>query len=294
MSALNHSIPFQKYHGTGNDFLVVDATDPIPDRGTFASAHCDRDAGVTHETIARRGADGVLFLDLTERFSPPRVVMTLVQPDGSIAAMCGNGARCAAAWAHDQTGATEFMIDTQAGTRHAVVDDDVITIDMGEPLFDPRAVPLVADRDDPLVEESVEGLPVTAVNTGVPHAVAFVEEVDEVDLDAVAPAVRHADAFRRGANVTLASPVDPDDPVAGFRQRTYERGVEGETRSCGTGAVAIVAAARRTGRLDAEGPVTVTPPGGDLSITVPETGLATLAGPVEYEFDGTLPALPAE
>jgi diaminopimelate epimerase len=281
MTVLHHQVPIEKYHGTGNDFIVVDAAESIPDRPAFATTHCDRDTGVSHPDAPRTGADGVLFLSLEPGYAPPRVVMTLVQPDGSIAAMCGNGARVAAAWAAERTGATELMIDTPAGTRRATVDGGDVTIEMGVPAFAPRAVPL--SRGTELVEDTVEGLTVTAVNTGVPHAVALVDDVDAVDLDAVAPAVRHADAFPEGANVTLASRVGSgDDPR--FRQRTYERGVEGETRSCGTGAVAVAAAAKRVGALDGRSAVTVAPPGGDLRITVPDDGPATLSGPAEREF----------
>ncbi|WP_224447290.1 diaminopimelate epimerase [Haloprofundus salilacus] len=297
--ALDHTVSFEKYHGTGNDFVVVDGTEPVPYRGAFAEAHCHRETGVADESGAhdRRGADGVLFLALEDRFHPPRIVMTLVQPDGSFAAMCGNGARCAAAWAAARTDASEFMIDTQSGTKRAVVrgkpggDDSAdITVEMGRPTFEPRDVPLAADRDDKLVAEEVKGLEVTAVNTGVPHAVAFVDNVDAVDLDAVAPAVRHADAFPEGANVTLAS----RDEDGGFSQRTFERGVEGETRSCGTGAVAIVAAAKRLGLVDGDDLIRVSPPGGDLEITVPDGGSATLRGPVEAEYGGRLAARPEQ
>jgi len=287
MSVQHDRVPVEKYHGTGNDFIVVDAVESIPDRPAFATAHCDRETGVEHEASPRTGADGVLFLHLEERYSPPRVVMTLVQPDGSVAAMCGNGARVAAAWAAERTGSDELMIDTPAGTRHAVVDGDDVTIEMGEPRFDPRGVPLA--RETELVEEDVEGLTVTAVNTGVPHAVAVVDDVDAVDLDAVAPAVRYAEVFPEGANVTLASRDGADaDGNPRFRQRTYERGVEGETRSCGTGAVAVAAVAKRLGLTDGSDSMTVSPPGGDLRITVPDDGPATLSGPAEREFAGEL------
>ncbi|WP_049987052.1 diaminopimelate epimerase [Halobellus rufus] len=293
MSVQHDRVAVEKYHGTGNDFIVVDAVESIPDRPAFATTHCDRSTGVEHEAAQRTGADGVLFLALEPHYSPPRVVMTLVQPDGSVAAMCGNGARVAAAWAAERTGSAELMIDTPAGTRHAVVDGDDVTIEMGEPSFAPRDVPLA--RDTELIEENVEGLTVTAVNTGVPHAVAVVDDVDEVDLETIAPAVRHADVFPEGANVTIASRVDPDEAggdahVDGphFRQRTYERGVEGETRSCGTGAVAVAAVAKRLGLIDGDEEVTVSPPGGDLRITVPDGESATLAGPAEREFAGEL------
>ncbi|MFC7186082.1 diaminopimelate epimerase [Halorubrum yunnanense] len=312
-----HAVPVEKYHGTGNDFLVVDASaQSVGDRAAFARAHCDRETGVNGADFGaapgsdgvadrdgnagRRGADGVLFLSVEERFNPTRVVMTLVQPDGSTATMCGNGARVVALWAHERTGDREFMIDTQAGTRRASVNADATaaTIEMGEPTFDPRWVPVA--RDEPLIDEPVAGLTVTAVNTGVPHAVAFVDGgrddpdgVDAVDLDAVAPPVRHADAFPEGANVNLAAVVDDGsgDGPAVLDQRTFERGVEGETRSCGTGAVAVVAAARRVGAIEGESAVS-RPPGGDLEITVPDAGHATLTGPVAHEFSGTLSADP--
>ncbi|MXV60867.1 diaminopimelate epimerase [Natronorubrum sp. JWXQ-INN-674] len=265
------SVPFQKYHGTGNDFLIIHADEYVPDRSALAERECDRAEGV--------GADGILFLALEEQFSPPRVVMTLVQPDGSTAPMCGNGARCAAEWAMDRTGTESVMIDTQSGTLRADRTDGDITIEMGSPTFDPDKIPV--DADEQVFETAIEGLEVTVVNTGVPHAVAFVDDVEDVDLEEIAPPVRYADDFPRGTNVCVASP----DGSGGFDQRTYERGVEGETDSCGTGAVAIAVIARRLGHTDAD-PVAVKPPGGDLQVSFNERGHATLTGPVEHEFDG--------
>jgi len=292
---MSERVPFEKYDGAGNDFLVVDADAPVPDRAAFARAHCDRATGVPDDD-ARDGADGVLFLGLEPEASPARVRMTLVQPDGSIAEMCGNGARCVAAWAAARSDATTFDIDTPAGTRRATVEGERIAVEMGEPRFAPSDVPLAGD--DPLVDEPLAeladtpaaGLTVTAVNTGVPHAVVFVDDVDAVDIDAEAPPVRHADAFPEGANVTFAS-----EEGEGFRQRTFERGVEGETRACGTGAVAVAAAAKRLGRLpDTHGTdwARVSPPGGDLVVTVPEDGPARLRGPAIKRFEGELPASP--
>jgi diaminopimelate epimerase len=265
------NLSFEKYHGTGNDFVIVDADACVPHRARFARGACDRADGI--------GADGVLFLALEPDFRPPRVIMTLVQPDGSTAEMCGNGARCAAVWAAEQANADEVMIDTLAGTRHATIHDGGATIEMGAPAFTPDAVPLAGD--EPLIESRVGDYDVTAVNTGVPHAVVFVDDVDAVNLERDAPPIRHADAFPQGANVTFASPCD-----GGFDQRTFERGVEGETRSCGTGAVAIAAAARRLGLVDGDG-VSVSPPGGKLEVTVSDRN-ATLTGPVEREFGGDL------
>jgi diaminopimelate epimerase len=167
------------------------------------------------------------------------------------------------------------MIDTQSGTRRATV-GDAITIEMGNPAFAPADVPV--DADEPLIERDVGPLTVTAVNTGVPHAVAMVDDVDAVDLEEVAPSVRHADIFPRGANVTLAARTDE-----GYRQRTFERGVEGETDSCGTGAVAVGAVAHRLGHVEAGETVQVSPPGGDLDVTITDH-TATLRGPVVRKF----------
>lgn len=270
-------IGFEKFHGTGNDFFVVDATEPVADRRRLAIALCHGDGGLGLEDSA--GADGVLFLALEDGYASPRVVMTLVQPDGSTAPMCGNGARCAAAWAAERTETDVVMVDTQAGTRRATINEDSVTIEMGSPKFAPEAVPLA--RDEPLIEAAVGDLTVTAVDTGVPHAVAFVDDVSSADLASLAPPIRHADQFPRGANVTLASLRGSGDE---FDQRTYERGVEGETRSCGTGAVAVAAVARELGLTESES-VSVHPPGGRLDVRFSGRG-ALLAGPTKREFEG--------
>ena len=279
-------ITVEKYHGTGNDFVVVEGGAPVEDRESFARRLADRETGLDHPDGERIGADGVLFLSLDADATPTRVEMTLVQPDGSIAEMCGNGARVVATWAATRTGDRELVIDTPAGEYPAEVGREGVTVGMGEPTFDPDAVPTTLD--DPLIEGEVEGLTVTAVNTGVPHAVAFVDDVAAVDLETVAPPVRHADVFPEGANVTVASKREAG-PVFGYDQRTFERGVEGETRSCGTGAVAVVAAAHELGRVETDQSVSVHPPGGRLVVTRTADG-ATLQGPVEREFKTTVPA----
>lgn len=264
-------IPYRKYHGTGNDFAVVSAEALGQDRSRF---------GV--ELSEKLDADGVLFLDLDREPDPPRIGFRLHQPDGSTAAMCGNGARVAARWGQEQTGLREFVLDTPAGPRATTVQpDDNVIVEMGTPTFQPEAVPV--DSDAPVVESPLHGFDITAVNTGVPHAVAFVESVEELDLESVAPPIRHAELFPEGANATFATPGEAVD----FRQRTFERGVEGETQSCGTGAVAIAAVAARLGMVEVGTPLEINPPGGVLTVRVPESGPATLEGPTAFEFEDT-------
>lgn len=269
------AIPYEKYHGTGNDFAVVEADEPVPDRARFAIALC-----------AELDADGVLFLSLDEDPDPPVVDMTLYQPDGSTAAMCGNGARVAARWGSERTGASEIRLETDAGPRHTQVHEDwSVTVEMGTPSFEPADVPI--DADEPWIERPLKGYTVTAVNTGVPHAVSFVHDVSAIDIDVEAPLIRHANVFPEGANATFATPVDD-----AFEQRTYERGVEGETQSCGTGAVAIAAVATRLDLIEAGTPTVVSPPGGDLTVTIRDDWTTTLRGPTAYEFAGEAVADP--
>ncbi len=259
------ALSLDRYHGAGNAFLVARRDRSAP-WSTFAAESCERE-----------GVDGVLVLDARDG-DPPRVEMTLYQPDGGTAEMCGNGARCVAAWTADRLGldhGTEILIETPAGVRPALVGEDEAEIGMGQVRFDPEGVPLA--REEPLIAEVVEGYEVTALNTGVPHAVVFVEDVNAVDLAGMAPPIRHSELFPEGANVTVAAGTEDE-----FDQRTFERGVEGETLACGTGAVAVLAAAQRLGLSDVER-ATVSPPGGDLVVTVDGDGAATLRGPVAYD-----------
>ncbi|MFB6132960.1 MAG: diaminopimelate epimerase [Halanaeroarchaeum sp.] len=274
-------VPYLKYHGTGNDFAVVEADEEIPNRAAFAVAVC-----------ADLDADGVLFLDLLDDDPPETVVdMTLYQPDGSTAEMCGNGARVAARWGSERSGAEQVRLETDAGPRDATVHEDwSVTVEMGTPSFEPDDVPV--DADDPMVDVELAGYTITAVNTGVPHAVAFVDDVQAVDIEADAPPIRHHDRFPEGANATFASP-----SPTGYDQRTYERGVEGETQSCGTGAVAIAAVAARKDEIDLGEETAVSPPGGDLTVIVGEDWSSTLRGPTAFEFSGSAardPGPPAE
>lgn len=265
-------IPFEKWHGAGNDFILIDASQyDIPNGRDFAITQCNQDEGI--------GADGVLFLVPYEAEDPPRVEMALYQPDGSTAAMCGNGARCAAKWLAARTGVHEVIVDTPAGERHARIQGEDVTVQMGSYSFDPEVVPLA--RSDPLIEEPIGGLVVTAVNTGVPHAVGFVTDITDIDLERVAPQIRYDDVFPEGTNVTLAESIDN-----GFCQRTFERGVEGETVACGTGAVAIGAVAVHHDMVRVEDRVSVFPPGGTLAVTIHQDHTATLRGPVVREFTG--------
>ncbi|HIH03931.1 MAG TPA: diaminopimelate epimerase, partial [Methanoregulaceae archaeon] len=128
--------------------------------------------------------------------------------------------------------------------------------------------------------EEIDGFKVRAANTGVPHAVVFVEDLDGVDLEAVAPAIRHHPSFPEGANVNFVQVTGP----AAIRVRTFERGVEAETLSCGTGATASAALAHRFGLVSAT--VEVETAGGPLTISLGRE--TTMTGPAETVFSGVI------
>ncbi|HUL61459.1 MAG TPA: diaminopimelate epimerase [Methanocella sp.] len=278
-------LKFTKMQGNGNDFVVVNEYDyPVPDdkKAAFARKYCERRFGV--------GADGVIF------FAKPQhapLHMRIFNGDGSEAEMCGNGIRCFVKYALD----TGYMkpgpakVETKAGVLEVegrYVDGSngrsaLVKVNMGKPLFDPTKIPCAGVGD--FMNKPVQGCEVSAVNTGVPHAVIFLPSVDEVDVAKVAPPVRYDRHFPKGTNVDFVA-----REGANLRLRTYERGVEGETPSCGTGSVAAAAVARKLGYI--RDSTIVHTKGGELKITFVddiafmEGGAATVyEGKMDVDFD---------
>lgn len=269
-----HSLSFTKLHGNGNDFILVDEMGggQVAEglKKKFAIALCHRHYGI--------GADGVLFLTSSSRADAG---MRLIQPDGSEAEMCGNGIRCLAKYAWDKGYVGElFDVETLAGIIPVQVREMDSSfwakVDMGVPKFDRPYIPACGTGE--LISEEIEGLLVSAVNTGVPHAVVFVEDM-MFDIGKTAPLIRHNSLFPEGANVNFVK-IGED-----FQIRTFERGVEGETFSCGTGAVAAASVARRLGLVDDE--ALVQTKGGPLIITF-EEGKAFMEGPAVTVCSGEL------
>ena len=252
-------IRFAKLHGNGNDFILIDEYDGevIPDKPGFAATYCDRRFGI--------GADGVLFLSKSEHAD---LRMRLFQPDRSEAEMCGNGIRCLVRYAIDEgyiTGAS--TIETLAGIMEIDLDSEWIKVNMGTPASGGT--------------EHLEGYEVYSTNTGVPHAIIFVDDL-EIAIDEIAPAIRYAPVFPKGANVNFVKVENASEITI----RTYERGVEGETLSCGTGAVASAYISHRTGKTGDR--VVVHTVGGCLRISLAADGEAFMEGTAVRVFDGTV------
>ncbi len=266
-------IHFTKLHGNGNDFILIDEYkgEIISEKSTFAAKYCDRRFGI--------GADGVLYLGSSDK---AEIRMRIFNSDGTEAEMCGNGVRCLAKYALDKGYIREnASVDTVAGVLSisSRIEDKIwITVNMGQPVFEREKIPAKGTGD--FLNVALHGYNVSAVNTGVPHAVIFVETLD-LDLMRVAPKIRHDPVFPKGANVNFVQVISKNEIAI----RTYERGVEAETLSCGTGSVACAAVAHRLGKTGRE--VNVNTKGGDLRITLSKDG-AFMEGTAERVFDGTV------
>lgn len=268
-------VPFTKMNGAGNDFVVLDNRwfHFTPDElGALAARVCPRRVGV--------GADGLLALE--DGTDGAHFRMRYRNADGSLGTMCGNGARCLARFAARaglgtaDGDATALVFDTDGGRYRATVPaNGDVTLDVPPPRdFGRAAVDGEAD--------------LWRIWTGTEHAVRFVPDAAAEDVHAVGERLRHDGAFApTGTNVNFVEVVADDAVVA----RTFEKGVEGETLACGTGAVASAIAARLAGRLSSDR-VAVRMPGGTLHVGFRVDGDAvtdvTLAGPAEIVYEGTL------
>lgn len=277
-------IEFTKVHGAGNDFVVLDnrfynfSGEQLTE---LAQRFCRRRTGI--------GADGLLALGRAEDPACD-YRMHYLNADGSRAAMCGNGARCLAAFAR-QAGldGEPLTFTADAGIYQAQVIDSGEAVRLFGP--DPRDF-----EPEPLLEsEAARQLaPLCYVWTGTEHVVTFIDDIEAAPVDTLGPEVRSDEALApTGANVNFVEVIRPGDEqtAAVLRVRTFEKGVEAETRACGTGALAAAVSARRTGRTRAE-KAAVEMPGGVLNVGFRLDGEAVtdlyLGGPVTTAFRGTV------
>jgi diaminopimelate epimerase len=266
-------LPFVKMSGTGNDFILIDhrkqviAREVMPE---FARLVCRRRFSV--------GADGLIFIEDSDRAD---FKWLFFNADGSEAEMCGNGARCAARFAYMKGIAPAHLrFETIAGIIEANVADVNVSVLMTPPK---------GFRQD--LELDCDGRPVLlhTVDTGVPHAVVFVDDYDQVDVCRLGSAIRHHPQFKpAGTNVNFVMPLGN----GAFKVRTYERGVENETLACGTGAVASALIAAVKGQ--AESPVEIVTSGGDRLTIIfdlrkgPAATNVFLKGPAHVIYSGEL------
>jgi diaminopimelate epimerase len=255
---------FDKYEGLGNDFILIESTDETSITPERAVELCDRRFGV--------GADGVILV-LPPRIEGSAARIRVLNADGSIPEMCGNGVRCVAlhvAGARGQRDGT-VRIETDAGERACVLEGDgEVTVDMG-------IVRVLGDR---AVEIDGKPVVVAIADAGSPHAVLF-GSFTRKDVEHLGPRLATHPAFPSGTNVELACVLSD-----GIDLVVWERGV-GITMACGTGACATVAVACARELVARGRPHAVRLPGGRLEVTIDDANRATMRGPARHVFSGT-------
>ena len=272
-------IPFSKYSGAGNDFVVVDTAEVDIDPAELARRICPRATGV--------GVDGMA---LVRDGGPGELAVRFFNPDGSEFGTCGNGSRCVARWAADAGRAPEGRVRLVTG--EGVVEASVRGGRDVSLAYEIEAW-IEARRRVPFGDGEREGW---LVQIGTPHFVLPLDEMPDGPVDGLCRPVRHHPGLGpEGANVDLVAVGEPGRA----RIRTFERGVEGETAACGSGAMATALALRAAGsagrdlrlrtqsgaelRVELEGPE-------DADPGTPAVRAIRLSGPASFVFDGRYPA----
>jgi len=258
------TIQFYKYQGTGNDFVMIDnRAGFFPKKNVeLVRSLCDRRFGI--------GGDGLILL---EREDTADFKMVYYNSDGNESTMCGNGGRCIVAFAHDLgvigSETTFLAVD---GMHHAQIENGSISLQM-------------IDVPKSSVSENKD---FTFLFTGSPHHVVLVDDVEKYEVYKEGRNIRYSDLYApEGTNVNFVEQLDGGH----FRVRTYERGVEDETLSCGTGVTAVAIAMNMTGKTD-EHHISVEVQGGSLTVAFEEDDErffnVMLIGPAEQVFKGEI------
>ncbi|MFH1353342.1 MAG: diaminopimelate epimerase [bacterium] len=258
-------INFAKMQASGNDFVVLEDNSKFRNKPALAKKLCDRKFGI--------GADGLLFLKCGRA---PGLSFQIYNSDGTHPKMCGNGARCAALWANEKFGDEnkKFKIKTEAGILQAEVNMNSVKIKMNKPQNLELNFPLAAGD---------KKMKANFVIVGVPHVVIPVKNADKIDVVNTGRAVRFHRRFQpEGTNADFVQVLNSGK----IKIRTYERGVEGETLSCGTGSTAAAFVLNKLGFVKNRVSV-LTKSGESLVIDVKSDGVY-LTGAAAFVFRGEI------
>lgn len=263
---------FYKYHGAGNDFIMIDNMNGrVSVSAEYVARLCDRHFGV--------GADGLILLEASDKAD---CFMNYFNSDGTMAEMCGNGVRCTAKFFLEQTKSSkkEMSIDTRAGIKKIICNEDGLpaqagsfSVNMGAPVF--------SHKDFPDGSLELENISFSFVSMGNPHAVGFVADVNQVNLLNIGPRIENDSHFPNKINVELVQKISDDY----FKVKVWERG-SGATLACGTGACAVYAILKKENKNLEE--ATLEFPGGKLFLSENEKGEVILCGPAECVFKGEM------
>lgn len=234
-------LEFYKYQGTGNDFVVIDNRANLFDKQNvnLIKTLCDRKFGI--------GADGLLLLEKSTKHD---FKMIYFNADGNEGSMCGNGGRCIVAFAKKiNIFDRNTVFDAVDGLHHASIENDIVNLQMND-------VESILERESHLF-----------LNTGSPHHVTFGNNIDNLDVKSLGATIRYGKPYNtEGTNVNFAQQVNMNT----FKVRTYERGVEDETLSCGTGVTAVAISAYQAGKTKSNN-ITLNTLGGNLQVSFSKT-----------------------
>ena len=260
------NIGFTKMHGLGNDFVVIDNFNgKIKLSKEQIIFLCDRHKGI--------GADGLILVETKKDLD---CFMNYYNADGTEAEMCGNGVRCVAKFLKDfyLKNQSTFKIFTRAGTKEVnLVKDDIFSVNMGKPIF--------SSSDFPEKELEIEGLMLNFVSMGNPHAVAFVDKINNFDLSILGPKIENNFNFPNKINLEIVEGKNNKE----FEVMVWERGC-GATLACGTGVCAVYALARKY--KNAEEKVTINLPGGKLILKENEQKEILMEGEAVNAYSGII------
>lgn len=273
---------FTKMQGCGNDYVYVNGFEnKIDNPNKLSEIVSDRHFGI--------GSDGLIVINPSEKAD---FKMSMYNADGSEGKMCGNGIRCVAKYVYDNkmTDKTTIAVETLSGIKTLelnVKNDKVETVkvNMGTPILLPKDVPVVSDKDkvvdEPIVIDDKE-YRITCVSMGNPHAITFIENTDDLEIETIGPKFENNPIFPDRVNTEFIQILDRNT----VKMRVWERG-SGETFACGTGACATVVACVLNGLTDEK--VTVKLLGGDLFIEYNrEENTVYMTGPAKVSFTGKI------
>ena len=273
------ALRFTKMHGLGNDFVVINAIEqPVKLTAAQVRQLADRRFGI--------GCDQLLLVEPAQR-DDVDFTYRIFNADGGEVEQCGNGARCFARFVREKqlSQANPLRVETASGVIELHLEDDgQVTVDMGQPVFEPAEIPFQAEAMASSYAIEVDGQQygVGVVSMGNPHAVMVVEDIDAVPVTSLGPLIESHPRFPQRVNAGFMQVLDKQH----IRLRVYERGA-GETLACGTGACAAVVVGRQQGLLDDK--VEVALPGGALHIqwSGPEQSVM-MTGPATTVFEGSI------
>lgn len=271
-------IKFTKMQGLGNDFVVIDAfSTKIELNSQQSRLLADRHFGI--------GCDQILLVEKPSGDADFRY--RIFNADGGEVEQCGNGARCFVRFVHEKklTEKREIRVETLSGVISPRLEEDgQVTVNMGEPVFEPEDIPFVAESRKPtyLLEVGGEKIEISALSMGNPHAVQVVRDVDAAPVETQGALIESHSRFPKRVNAGFMQVLDRSH----VRLRVFERGA-GETLACGTGACAAVVAGIERGLLDAV--VTVGTRGGELVVRWEGEGHPVwMTGPAVSVFEGEI------